>query len=192
MSKNTVEITLIASQKVGMLPALMRKLGTLGLIYRRCNTKDFDDGVKFTLICAGELDCDKSFLIKSIKEVPNVDSIINITQREAQADEFFDSVEDNMDEFTELHILRATDAITHDVMQIVEDRLAEAFGPVANLLLKSAAKKSSCVGDLFSILSKDLTEHQKLYFLKNVEGLDNTLADKNLVDKTLVNNTLVS
>ena len=175
MPKNTIEITLMASKRAGILPILMRKLGSLGLIYRRCNTKEYDDGVKLTLICEGVLDCDKSFLIKSIKEVPNVDSIINVTESNAHATISFDKLRDNLSEFTELHPLRANDPITHDVMHIVEDRLAEAFGPAANLLFRLAAKKSTRVGDLFLILAEDLTEDQKVVFLRNVQGLDNML-----------------
>ncbi len=178
MPKNTIEITLIASKKAGILPILMRKLGSLGLIYRRCTTKEYDDGFKLTLVCMGELDCDKSFLIKSIKEVQNVDSVINVVQSKAHANEAFNKSPDNMSEFTELHPLRAKDPITHDVMNIVEDRLAESFGPTANLLLKSAAKKSTRVGDLFLLLAEDLTDDQRVVFLRNVEGLDNMSVSK--------------
>ena len=178
LQKNTIEITLVASKRSGILPILMRKLGSLGLMYRRCNTKEFDGGVKLTLICEGELDCDKSFLIKSMKEVPNVDSVISVIESKGEANQSFDKLRDSLSEFTELHPLRANDPITHDVLHIVEDRLAEAFGPVANLLFKLAAKKSTRVGDLFLILAEDLTNEQKVEFFRNVEGLENVLVSE--------------
>lgn len=178
MPKNTIEITLMASKKAGMLPVLMRKLGSLGLIYRRCNTKEYNDNVKFTLFCEGQLDCNKSYLIKSIKEVPNVDSVISVIENKAQANQSFDKLRDSLSELTELRPLRANDPITHDVMHIVEDRLTEAFGPAANLLFKLAAKKATRVGDLFLILAEDLTDEQKVEFFRNVEGLDNMLVSE--------------
>lgn len=175
MLKNTIEIQLIASKRAGILPALMRKLGSLGLIYRRCQVQEYPTGVKLSLFCEGELDCEKSFLVKSIKEVPNVDSIISVIQSNAKTNKPFKNQQESISENTELYPLRANDAITHDVLYIVEDRLAEAYGPSANLLLKSAAKQSTCVGDLFSILSRDLTNDQNILFLRNVEGLENRM-----------------
>ena len=153
-----------------MLPILMRKLGSLGLIYRRCNTKETERGVKLVLECEGTLDCEKSFLVKSIKEVPNVESIISIIQSNEQSANSYEKQTDNSKPHTQLHPLRLNDAITQDVLNLVEDRLSEAYGPAANLLLKSAAKQSTCVGDLFAILAKDLSEDQKILFLRDVEG----------------------
>ncbi len=175
MPKNTIEIKLIASKRAGILPGLMRKLGSFGLIYRRCNVQEYSTGVKLTLVCEGDLDCDQSFFIKSIKEVPNVESILNVTQSKTKAAESFKKFHENINDFTELHPLRANDPITQDVMHIVDDRLSEVFGPTANLLLKSAAKKSSCVGQLFLILAEELDFDQKVVFLRDIEGLEDML-----------------
>jgi len=175
LQKNTIEISLIASKRAGILPVLMRKLGSLGLIYRRCNVKEYDGGVKLSLVCLGELDCEESLLIQSIKEVPNVESVLNVTQSKNNATDSFEPFHGEMNAFTELHPLRAKDPITQDVLHIVEGRMAEAYGPAASILLKSAAKKSNCVGDLFLILVEDLTFDQKILFLRNVEGLESML-----------------
>lgn len=170
---NSLEITLIASKKMGILPILMRKLGSLGLIYRRCITDEYDDGVKLTVICVGDLNCDKPYLIETLKAVPNVDSIVSISESKAGPNDVVEALPSRFDESrTEFHPLRAGDIITHDIMHIVEDRLAESFGPVANILLKKAAKKSKLVGELFLNLAKDLNEEQKVVFLRDVEGLD--------------------
>lgn len=147
----------------------MRKLGSLGLIYRRCNTKETERGVKLVLECEGALDCDKSYLIKSIKEVPNIESIISVIQSNDLANANLEN-SDADKPYTELLPLRLKDTITQDVLHLIEDRLSEAYGPAANLLLKSAEKQSKCVGDLFAILAKDLSEDQKVLFLRNVEG----------------------
>ena len=178
MLKNQIKIELTASKRAGILPILMRKLGSLGLIYRRCNVQEYNTGVKLTLICEGELDCDESFLVKSIKEVPNVESVLKVSQSKSKANENFRKFHGSINDFTELHPLRANDPITHDVMHIVDDRLAEVFGPTANILLKTAAKKSTCVGQLFLILSEDLNYDQKVVFLRNIEGLEEMLQDE--------------
>lgn len=178
MLKNTIEITLIASKRAGILPILMSKLGSLGLIYRRCNVKEYNTGVKLTLVCEGKLDFDESYLIKSIKEVSYVESILDVTQSNPDINEHLDKPNLAVSDFTELNPLRANDPITHDVLHIVEDRLAEVFGPTTNLLLKAAAKKSTRVGELFLILAEDLTDEQNLVFLRNIEGLDTILLDE--------------
>lgn len=162
---------------MGILPILMRKLGSMGLIYRRCITDEYDDGVKLTIVCVGDLNCDKSFLMDGLKAVPNVDSIISITESKAGPNDVVDGLHPMFDNSrTEFHPLRAGDVITHDIMHIVEDRLAESFGPVANILLKNAAKKSRLVGELFLNLAKELTEDQKVDFLRDIEGLDQMAA----------------
>jgi len=158
---------------MGILPILMRKLGTLGLIYRRCITDERDNDVKLTLICVGDLNCDKEYLTKTLESVPNVVSLVSIRESQAGPNDVVESLPSRFDQaHTELNPLRAADVITHDVMHIVEDRLAEAFGPVANILLRKAVKKSNLVGELFLNLAEDLTEDQKASFLRDVEGLD--------------------
>lgn len=170
---NSIEITLIASKKMGILPVLMRKLGSLGLIYRRCTTEKHNDGVKLTVFCVGDMDADKEFLEETLKSVPTVDSIISIKESKAGPNDVVASLPTRFEKTqTEFHPLRANDAITHDIMHIVEDRLAESFGPVANILLKKAAKKSRLVGELFLNLAVDLTDDQKVVFLRDIEGLE--------------------
>lgn len=169
----SIEITLIASKKMGILPVLMRKLGSLGLIYRRCITDDYDDGVKLTILCVGDLNSDKEHLVDTLKSIPNVVSIVGITEAQAGPNDVVESLPTRFDmSRTELQPLRANDIITHDIIHIVEDRLSEAFGPVASILLKKAAKKSKLVGELFLNLAEDLTDDQKVLFLRNVEGLE--------------------
>jgi len=158
---------------MGILPVLMRKLGSLGLIYRRCLTDNYDDGVKLTLVCVGDLNCDREYLSETLEAVPNVVSIVSVTESQAGPNDLVESLPTRFDsEFTELNPLRAEDTITHDVMNIVEDRLSVVFGPVANILLKKAEKDSRLVGELLLHLAKDLTEEQKTVFLRDVEGLD--------------------
>ncbi|MGK0272717.1 MAG: hypothetical protein ACI88H_003390 [Cocleimonas sp.] len=185
---NTIEITIIASKKSGILPILMRKLGSLGLIYRRCGMEEYDGIVKLKLTCNGVLDCSEEYLIHTIKNVPNVDSVVSVTQGMSNDtkpvkevdDEIFDELQDTINQYTALHPLRANDAITHDILQIVEDRLSLVFGPVTNILLKSAAKKSSSVGELFLILAEKLTTEQRDVFLKNVQGLEHMKVTEHL------------
>ena len=178
MLKNTIEIELTASKRVGILPVLMRKINSFGLIYRRCNIQEYKGGVKLTLISQGQLDCDETVLVKALKEVPNVESVLNVSQSQSKAVEPFEKFNGKINEFTELHPLRAKDPITQDVMHVVEDRLAEVFGPSANLLIKSAAKKSTCVGQLFLILAKSLNFDQKVIFLRNIEDLEDLLPNE--------------
>lgn len=170
---NSIEITLIASKKMGILPILMRKLGSIGLIYRRCLSDDFDNGVKLTIVCVGDINCDREYLTKTLESIPNVNSIVSVTESKAGPNDVVESLPARFDKaITALNPLRADDVITHDVMHIVEDRLAEAFGPVTNILLQKAAKDSKLVGELLLNLAKDLTDDQKVLFLRNVEGLD--------------------
>ena len=172
MLSNSIEITLIASKKVGVLPLLMQKLSSIGLIYRRCVTTEYDDAVKLLLFCEGESDLDRDFIINSLISVPNIDSVISFAESESGLSEVYETLSTRFQESTELHPLRAKDEVTHDVIHIVEDRLAEVFGPVANVLLRSASKKSKLVGALFLNLAENLDEEQKILFLRNIEGLD--------------------
>lgn len=158
---------------MGILPVLMRKLGSMGLIYRRCITDDYDDGVKLTILCVGELKFDKDYLTKILESIPNVISTVSIVEAQAGPNDVVESLPSRYDDaHTELHPLRANDVITHDIIHIVEDRLSEAFGPVASILLKKATKKSHLVGELFLNLAEDLSDDQKVHFLRNIEGLD--------------------
>lgn len=181
MLTNSVEISLIASKKVGILPALMRKLATLGLIYRRCIKTDYDDGVKLTLVCIGTLECEKKVLIKALKSVPNVDSVISVVESKARPTDITENLPSGISHNTRLNPLRAKDEITHDVIHIVEDRLAETFGPVADVLLQKAVKKSQYVGELFLNLAENLDDEQKVVFLRNIEDLDKVSVGANAV-----------
>jgi len=177
LQKNTIEIALIASKKTGVLPALMNNLSNCGLLYRRCSTTEFNDDFKLTVICEGTLYIEESDLIQLIESIPFVEKVISFDQDSSfrsmvAISDASDRLQQRINELTMLHPLRADDAITHDVLQIVEDRLSLVFGPVANLLVKSAAKKSTVVGELFLFLAEELNDEQKEVFLANVKGLD--------------------
>ncbi len=173
MLTKSIEIKLIATKKMGILPILMRKLGNLGLIYRRCITDEHENGVKLTVVCVGDLNYDREYLNETLESVPHVDSIISVTESQAGPNDVVESLPTRFDKtITALNPLRAADVITHDVMNIVEDRLAESFGPVAIILLKKAAKESNLVGELFLNLAKNLDDDQRIIFLRDIDGLD--------------------
>jgi len=163
---------------MGILPLLMKKLVSLGLVYRRCVTSDHQGSVKLTVSCVGELNCDKEYLVKILEEIPDVTSVISVLTSKANVQDFVDTKSVNDDKLmrnengTKSSLFHATDELNHDVMFMVEDRLSEILGPVTKILIRKAEKKSKLVGELFLYLSEELTEDQKNGFLRNVVGLE--------------------
>ena len=179
---NKVEITLITSKRHGLLPSLMKKTTALGLLYRRCLSVPLERGFdyKLTLVCSGVLDCEERYLIKKIEELEDVKEVINIYSTKSKRSSVmtqtikkagFKNIQSKIKERDIHYAFKAKDPITHDALQMIEDRLLEIFGPVTSVLLKSAANKAKNVGELLLLLSKELTEDQRDDFLSSVEGL---------------------
>ncbi|MEH6456679.1 MAG: hypothetical protein V7749_10170 [Cocleimonas sp.] len=71
--KNTVEITLLVSNKSGVLSALMVKGGSLGLIYRRQHAEKLNsENSRVVISFIGELNCNKQQSIKTFEDLPEV------------------------------------------------------------------------------------------------------------------------
>lgn len=70
---NKVEITLLVTNKSGVLSSLMVEGGSLGLIYRRKQTEKLNaETSRIVISFDGEIDCDKQKSISTFKELPEV------------------------------------------------------------------------------------------------------------------------
>lgn len=168
MRTNIIEISLVISNANRALPVIMQDLSSFNLIYRNFSTEEYDDALKLTLVCRAMSCIDDALLIESLKKMPVVEEVISIFQSRTLTNESVSDFE-KPDGVFKIH---ANEDITHDILNFAETRLSEVYGPVTNLLLRSAAKKSINAGSLFLNLAKNLNEKQKESFLKNIQGLD--------------------
>jgi len=67
--------------------------------------------------------------------------------------------------------LQAFSVITPESLQIAEEALVDILGPVAPLVVSSAASETKHIGDLFVLLSKELEGQERKNFLSLVDGL---------------------
>ncbi len=83
-NKNKVEITLLVSNKSGVLSSLMVKGGSLGLIYRRQHAEKLNnDNSRLIISFDGELNCDKHQSITTFEEHPEVIKVEKIVVTDA-------------------------------------------------------------------------------------------------------------
>lgn len=169
MRNNILEIRLTAlSSFSGALPDIMRHLSYFDLIYRDSKVKEFDGVVNITLVCRATSDINEDELIQFLEGMEVVNEVLSVFQSKVLTNESISRVLEPVTNFK----LHANDEITHDVLHFAEARLSESYGPVACLLLRSAAKKSNNVGSLFMSLAENLNDEQKKRFLENIQGLD--------------------
>jgi len=72
-NKNKVEITLLVSNKTGVLSALMVKGGSLGLIYRRQHAEKLNiENSRIVISFNGELNCNKQESINTFEDLAEV------------------------------------------------------------------------------------------------------------------------
>jgi len=150
----------------------MQKLGAMGLLFESSDIENNDDGVKFHLVCKGNLESIEDDIEKTLSTVPYVESIISIVIPTAHSDAILEDEITHFDNRTKKMKFQADEELTDDIIFLVEDRLSELLGPVANILLHKAVKKSKLVGELFLHLSDDLNDEQKKVFFNNVDGLE--------------------
>jgi len=86
---NKVEVTLLTSNKSGVLSSLMVKGGSLGLIYRRQQAEKIGiDNSRLVLSFDGNLNCNKSESINAFAEHPEVlkvEKIVVTNENQLQA-----------------------------------------------------------------------------------------------------------
>ena len=72
-NKNKATITLLVSDKPGVLSSLMLKSGSLGLRYRRLKSEKLSNGnTRIAISFDGKLNCDRQQSIDVFKEHPAV------------------------------------------------------------------------------------------------------------------------
>ena len=83
-NKNKVEISLLISNKAGVLSSLMVKGGSLGLIYIRQHTEKLNaDNSRIVISFDGELNCNKHESITTFEAHPAVIKVERITINDA-------------------------------------------------------------------------------------------------------------
>lgn len=178
MSDEKVEITLLASNKSGILSSIMVKGGKAGLMYRRNKLTEIDsDRSRMVINFTGSLNCSKGELIDAMESHPEIFAVESISIGESSSGGSLSSLTPVSSKRTPsagsgLTLLNAHDAITQESLKIAEEKLLNSLGPVAPMLVKSAAAKTKHIGDLFTLLADDLDGEEKDSFLSLVNGLN--------------------
>lgn len=174
MNDNKVQVTIITSNKSGILSSIMLNSHKLGLTYRRNQlTKLDNDKSSMVISFVGKLNCTEAHFIKLMESHTEIHSVENIEiHKESNSTKVYSSPEETSEvENTHSLIIRAHDNITPKSLQIAEDRLTALLGPVASMLVESAASETKHIGDLFFLLAEELDDSEKHEFLSIVSGL---------------------
>ena len=148
MMRQRVEITVVTVDKAGVLGVLMVAIGSLGLIYKKSTiTPHATLGLlEVKLVTVGRLTCSDEDLIHVIDSIPAVDHVQGISFQGANQKVKEQSV----------RVSESADEITPEIVLLAEEKLRMFIGPAAKFLVKKAIKNAKNVGDLFSILGREV------------------------------------
>lgn len=183
MSKSKVEMTLLTSNKSGILSSIMIKGGKVGLMYRRNNTEKLDDdNSRMVVNFEGALSCSKGEFIDEMESHPEIHLVESLSLGDTEggmstsASMVSDTPEPILSTKTPVNTsqakLNAHDIISPESLQIAEEKLVSVLGPVAPMLIKSAVSKTKHIGDLYVLLAEELDGQEKADFLSLVSGLN--------------------
>ena len=175
MNENKVEVILLTSNKTGILSSIMMVGAKFGLMLVKNKFLKIDENnYRLFLFFNGKLNCSEyefSNEITSHSEIYSVESIV-LKYIDLQGDSSTKSdihaVESNIVSTN----LRAFDLITPESLQIAESKLLNLLGPIASILVESAARETKHIGDLFVLLSKELEGKERHDFLSLISGLN--------------------
>ena len=182
MNSNDLEITFTTSNKSGVLSSIMLLAGKQGLIYRRYQLHSkTDDSSKMVVQFSGALKCSKDELINNMEAHADIFSVDGISIDYSDSNQTSDllSQDDSLSKSSGSAVavtLYAQDAITPKALKVAEQALLNVLGPVATVLIKTAASRAGSVGELFSILAKELSGQEKNDFLALISEGKSTAA----------------
>lgn len=168
MTDKKVELSLLTTNRKGILSSIMMKGSNVGLLYQKHHLEKLDDQksrIKITF--EGHLNCSQDDLISVIESHADVKSIedfsignsLNVNTR------------NSLDSGSRFTILRAGYVITPEAIKIAEDQMTQCIGPVASVFVESAVKKTKHIGDFYLLLSKHLKGEARKNFLALVSDL---------------------
>lgn len=178
MNRNKVQIILLTTNKSGILSFIMLKCGAAGLSYRK-NTIDkiSDHERRLKVYFQGMFDCEQEYLVKILEQNPDILEVESIRINASNEDTFHSNqaaitpyAQKETPVISPVSLLDARDAITADTLRIAEEKLSSMIGPVASILVNSAAKISKSNGDFFLILAGELEGEERQEFLSLVTG----------------------
>lgn len=178
MSTKQLTMSLLVSDRSGVRSSIMLLGRDLGLMYRTCQLEKLSDNrSKMHVTFNGHLNCSKADLINTMESHPNIYSVVDISDdyfdaEAAQTSEILaDSLSSDTSPTPSVSHLQAFSVITPESLQIAEEALVDILGPVAPLVVSSAASETKHIGDLFVLLSKELEGQERRNFLSLVDGL---------------------
>lgn len=167
MSDNTVEINIVASNKSGLLSFLMLSGSKVGLIYKKKQDQPINqEKTRVNVIFTGALKCSKDDFIALIESSPDVFLVEDVTVN-GQAAPTPVQKKKAPQKATSFAVgkLNSSDPVSPEAKHLAEEKLATFLGPVASMLVDSAAQEASHVGDMFSKLAIELDGSEKDEFL---------------------------
>lgn len=181
--RDTVEITLLTSNQTGMLAAIMKAGAILGLMLSKNKfEKTSEENSTGVILFNGRLKGSEQDLIDSMQALPGVNSVANVSLSYADSGLGTAATTHNTPETPKPDTsnssaplntqLRSIDVISADSLKIAENKLVDSLGPVAGMLVESAASETKHIGDLFLLLAKDLDGDERKEFLSLVSGLE--------------------
>lgn len=173
---NKIEITLITSNKTGILASIMMTCFKQGLMVEKNSTAKIDDkNSRLTIYFNGDLKCDEDLLISEVESHPEIHAVeslrFNNNRVIQEKPKVPKSINYEKAPNNNIPTLWAHDLISEESLEIAEEKLMQTLGPVAPMLIKSALRETKHIGDLFLLLSKQLEEEEQKRFLSLVSGL---------------------
>lgn len=172
MTNKKIEMSLLISNKPGILAAIMMQGNNLGLMYQKHQLVKLDnDQSRMTIIFEGPLNHSKEVLIEAIEYHTDNCSVDSISITDSLNPNTNPNTNSSLTSEARFAILRAHYVITPESLQVAEDKLTEKLGPVAVKLVQSAAAKTKHIGDLFLLLAEELEVEERNEFLSLVTDL---------------------
>lgn len=168
MTDKKVEMSLLTTNRAGILSSIMMQGSNVGLMYQKHQLEKLDDQQsRMKITFEGRLNCSQDDLIDAISSHSDINIIENISIGNSM----------NVNSSTSLNsgsrftILRAGYVITPEAIKIAENKLSEVLGPAAPILVQAAAAKTKHIGDFYLLLSKHLKGKARENFLGLVSDL---------------------
>jgi len=173
MNNNKIEMTIVTSNRAGVLSSIMMMGVKLGLMIRRNQSEKIDeDTSRVYVVFDGHLNCSKDELINEMLQHSEIYSIEDITtdiqNKKSRKIELNNQAASTIAKITNL---QPHELITKESLEVAEKELIQILGPVAPMLVKSVTQKTKHIGDLFLLLSEQLEDEDKKDFLSLVNGL---------------------
>lgn len=172
MTDKKVEMSLLTSNRSGILSSIMMQGSNVGLLYQKHHLEKLDDQQsRMKITFEGNLNCSQDDLINAIESHSDIKSIENFSIDNSLSI----NTSTSLNSGSRFTILRAGYVITPEAIKIAEDRLTQILGPAAPVLVQAAAKKTKHIGDFYLLLSKDLRGTARKNFLALVSDLKSDL-----------------